>query len=101
MFEEMDRFCNQIQSLPGATNHADLQQQLQILTGSKAALKLALAESAVYGQVHKNQLATFVQEAEQRAEAHRKKVEEINRPVPPLDGNALGRALLKNLGFMK
>jgi hypothetical protein len=101
MFEEMDKFCNQIQSLPGAANHADLQQQLQILTGSKAALKLALAESAVYIQVHKNQLAAFVQATEQRAEAHRKKTEEINRPVPPLDGNALGRALLKNLGFMK
>ena len=32
-------------------------------------------------------------------EAHRKRMEELNRPSPPLDGNALGRALLKSLGF--
>ena len=31
-------------------------------------------------------------------EAHRKRMEELNRPSPPLDGNALGRALLKSLG---
>jgi hypothetical protein len=101
MFEEMDKFCNQVQSLPGAANHADLQQQLQILTGTKAALKLALAEAAVVGQLHKDQLAAFVQATEQRRESHRKKLEELNRPTPPLDGNALGRALLKNLGFIK
>jgi hypothetical protein len=101
MFEEMDKFCNQVQSLPSAANHAELQQQIRILSGTKAALRLALAEAAVYGQMHKDQLAAFVQGSEKRAEDHRKKTEELNRPTPPLDGNALGRALLKNLGFLK
>ncbi len=100
MFEEMDKFCNQIQSLPGAANHAELQKQIQILAGTKAAMKVALAEAAVYGQIHKDRLAAFVQGSGQRAEAHRKKIEELNRPSPLLDGNALGRALLKNLGFI-
>jgi hypothetical protein len=100
MFEEMDKFCSQVQSMPDAANHAELQKQIQILAGSKAALKLALAQAAVYGQMHKDQLAAFVQGSENRAEAHRKKIEELNTPQPPLDGNALGRALLKHLGFI-
>jgi Peptidase C39 family len=99
MFEALDKFVNHAKSVPGMADHAELQQQLQILTSSKAALKLALAEATVYGQVHQNRLAAFAQAAKERGEAHRKKVEELNSPSPPLDGNALGRALLKNLGF--
>lgn len=100
LFEEMDKFCNQIQSLPGVAQRADLQQQLQVLVSSKAALKAALAETAVYAQMHRDKLAAFVRASEQRGEAHRKKMEQLSRSSPPLDGNALGRALLKNLGFI-
>ena len=99
-FEQLDKFVAHIRSLPGTAKNADLQKQIQILTGGRAALKAALAESAVYGQIHKDQLAAFVQAAKQRQEDHRKKVEELNTPAAPLDGNALGRALLKNLGFI-
>jgi hypothetical protein len=99
MFEELDKFCNHIQSLPGAAKHVELQQQLQVVKSSKAALSLSLAESAVHVQVYKNQVAAFVHAAKERAEAHRKRMEAVNTPPAPLDGNALGRALLKNLGF--
>jgi len=99
MFEALDKFVDHVNSMPGAANHAELQQQLQKLTGSKAALKLGLAKAAVHGKTHRDQLAAFVQAAKQRGEDHRKKLEELNSPSPPLDGDALGRALLKNLGF--
>jgi hypothetical protein len=39
------------------------------------------------------------QKSSKEQEAHNKMVEELNTPPPPLDGNALGHALLKNLGF--
>jgi hypothetical protein len=38
-------------------------------------------------------------ESQAKEEAHRKRMEELKTPPPPLDGNALGHALLKNLGF--
>jgi hypothetical protein len=44
-------------------------------------------------------MAELVQTAKQKKEAHRQRMEELNTPSPPLDGNALGRALLKNLGL--
>lgn len=100
LFEEMDKFCNQIRSTPGAANHAEIEKQFQVLTNAKAALKVALADSAVYAQMQKDRLAAFTQASEKRAERHRKNVEAINTPPAPLDGNALGRALLKNLGFI-
>jgi hypothetical protein len=86
MFEALDKFV-------------ELQQQLQILTGSKAAGKVALAEAAVHSRVHCDQLAAFVQAAKEREEALRKRKEELNPPSTPLDGAALARALVKNLGF--
>jgi hypothetical protein len=100
MFAEIDKFCSQIQSIPGAAKHAELQQQLQALKGTKAAVMQSLAAAAVYVQTHKDQLAAFAQAANARGEAHRKKMEALNAPPTPLDGTALGRALLKNLGFI-
>ena len=41
----------------------------------------------------------IAQAAKERAEAHQRRMQEVNPPSPSLDGNALGQALLKNLGF--
>ena len=99
MFEALDKFLEYVNRMPGTAQNPELQRQLQILSGSKASMKLALAEAASYAQIHKDQLAAFAQAATERAEAHRKRREELTKPSAPLDGNALGRALLKNLGF--
>ncbi len=101
MMEELEKFSQLAQNVPGAAENADLQGQLKILAGAKAAIMLGLAEAALHAKTHADQLAAFVQASKERGEAHRKKVEEVNAPVPPLDGTALGRALLKNLGFLK
>jgi hypothetical protein len=50
-------------------------------------------------KLHQDQLAAFAQGAKQRQEEHDKKVEELKKPLAPLDGDALARALLKNLGI--
>ena len=99
MYEELDKFVEQIKSIPGSAGNADIKQQLDILTGSKAKLKQAVAEASLLGQTHQASVAVFVEAASQRAEAHRKRVAEVTRQAEPLDGVALGKALLKNLGF--
>lgn len=95
----LDKFCNLILSTPAAANHPDIKQHLAALTASKQQLKLSRAEAFTHLKTYEERLATMAAAAKQRAEAHRKKMEELNRPSPPLEGNALGHALLKNLGF--
>jgi len=99
LFGELDKFCAYILSLPGATNHPEIEQQLDFLAASKEKLKLAQTEELAHRAARQEQLANLVQRAKQRAEAHHKKMEEFNTLSSPLDGNALGHALLKNLGF--
>jgi len=44
-------------------------------------------------------LAAFVQESKKNAEAQQRREQELSAPPPPLEANALGQALLKNLWF--
>ena len=99
MFAEMDKFCNHVLSLPAAANHPDIKRHMEVLAARKEQLKQAQAQALTHLRTHQEQMAKMAHEARQRAAAHRKKMEELNRPAPPLNGNALGHALLKNLGF--
>lgn len=99
LFSELDKFCSHILSLPAATNHPEIKQQLDFITTSKEKLNLAQAEELAHRKARQEQLAELVQAANQNEEAHRKRMEELKRPSPPLDGNALGHALLKSLGL--
>jgi hypothetical protein len=60
---------------------------------------LAQSESLAYAKMAQEQLTKMQEASKQKKENHRKKMEELNTPLPPLDGNDLGRALLKNLGL--
>ncbi|HLM98354.1 MAG TPA: cysteine peptidase family C39 domain-containing protein [Bryobacteraceae bacterium] len=100
VFGELDKFCKHILSLPSVANRADIKAQLDFLQAGKEKLKLAQAEQFAHHKARAEQLTTLKTAAEVSAEAHRKKLEELKTPLPPLDGNALGRALLKNLGFI-
>jgi hypothetical protein len=46
------------------------------------------------------QLTQFQQMAQQQEEAFLKKHEDLNKPAPASDGNALSQALLKDLGLL-
>jgi hypothetical protein len=99
LFGELDKFCSHILSLPAAVSHPDIKPQIDFITASKEKLKLAQAEEFAHRKVRQEQLDELAQTAKQKEEAHRKRMEELNTPSPPLDGDALGRALLKNLGL--
>jgi hypothetical protein len=99
MFAEMDKFCRHVLSLPAAANHPEIKRYMELLATRKEQLKQAQAQTLTHLKTHQEQMAKMAQETKQRQDAHRKKMEEVNRPSAPLDGNALGHALLKNLGF--
>lgn len=98
-FVELDKFSAQIRSIPGMENHPRILRQLELLEASKQSLTLARAEALANLKAALDRCAKMALTAKQEQAAHRKKMEELSRPAPPLDGNALGHALLKNLGF--
>jgi hypothetical protein len=99
LFGEVDKFCAHILAIPAAANHPDIKKQLDFITAGKEKFETAYAEHlASLAKAHA-QLDALAKTAQEQQEAHRKQIEELNRPSPPLDGNALGRALLKNLGL--
>jgi len=97
LFDTLDKFCNYI--LPAAASHPEIKQQLDFIAASKEKLTLALAEERAQAQARREQFANALQGMRQKEEARRRQLEELTRPLPPLDGNALGRALIKNLGL--
>jgi Peptidase C39 family len=99
VFAELDKFCMQLLTIPGAAEHADLNTQLKFIKASKDKLKLAQAEDLIAAKRHVDKLVAGERKSKQQQEARRKKEEERNAPLPPIDGNALGAALLENLGF--
>jgi hypothetical protein len=100
LFAEIDKFCAHILTIPGAAEHPDIKKQLDFIASSKDELTKAVAEEEAAQQARFAQLAAIKQQGQAAREAHQKKLEELNKPLPPLDGDALARALLKNLGFL-
>jgi hypothetical protein len=101
MFAGIDKFVSQVLTIPGAAEHPRIKQQLELLAESKGKLKTAAAEAAEHRKAFQMQLAAAAETQKQNQEAHQKKVEELNTPFGPLDGDSLGRALMKNLGFIR
>src|SRR5690348_3088754 len=100
LFGELDKFCAFILSFPAAANHPEIKKQLDFIAGSKDQLTQAVAEEEAAQNARFAQLAAIKQQTQATREAHKKKIEELNKPLSPLDGDALARALLKNLGFL-
>jgi hypothetical protein len=99
LFGEIDKFCNHILGIPAAANQPEMKKHLDFIAASKEKFVSAHAELVANRAARLAELAALVKTAKEQEEAHSKKMEELNRPSPPLDGNALGHALLKNLGF--
>jgi len=99
LFNEINKFCDHIRGIPGAAGHPDIKKQLDMIGINMERLVLAQAEMLTYQKMAQAQIAEMQEASRLKKEIHRKKMEELNRPAPPLDGNALGHALLKNLGF--
>ena len=100
LFAEIDKFCAHILSLPGAAAHPEIKKQLDFITASKDKLTQAVAEEEAVHTARFAQIAGIQQQVQAARDAHQKKLEELKKPLAPLDGDALARALLKNLGFL-
>jgi hypothetical protein len=101
LFAAMDQFTSLVLSVPAAANHPDVKTQLEFIAASKEKFKVLHAEELARRTAVLGQLAALTEKTRQQKEAQLKKMEELNTPPAPLDGNALGRALLKNLGFIR
>jgi Papain-like cysteine protease AvrRpt2 len=99
LFTQLDKFCNHILSLPGAADHPAIKNQLDFIAANKEKLALATAEERANLKAHEDRMVAMAQAAREEADAHRQTLEELNKRLPQLDGDVLGHALLKALGF--
>jgi hypothetical protein len=101
VFAPLDKFCAFILAMPEAAGDPDVMQQIAFIKDSKEKLKEAQIQEFAIQKAHEEKMAALVQEAEQKEEAHRQKVQALTTPSPPLDGTALGWALLRNVGLIR
>jgi len=101
IYGELDKHLSKLKDLPEAYNNEDVRKQLDYIYAQKEPLRIALAEAAANRQLRQEQLDQMVQSAKSNHEAHQKRAEEAARQSPPLDGDELGMALLRNLGFVR
>lgn len=99
LFAEIDKFTGNVLSIPAAANDPRVKQRLESVEALKEQFKTTHAAEAARRVAVFGQLAAFEEQNKQQKEAELKKREERDAPPPPLDGDALGAALLKNLGF--
>ena len=101
LFADMDKFTSHVLSVPGAADNHDIKAQLDFVSASKEKLKVTSAEELASRTAVMGQLAALKEKNKQQREAQLQKIEEMKKPLPPLDGDALGRSLLKNLGIIE
>jgi hypothetical protein len=101
MFAALDQFAAFAMTIPGAANHAELKSHLDVIRGARQQLARAQAEEAAQVKMRDDRIEALTKADRQREEAQRKQKEKLEKVPPPLDGDALGRALRKNLGFTK
>jgi len=98
-FAELDKFMAQALSSEAVARDPRVQSLFAFINSSKEKVLVAQSEELVRQKAQEAELSQFVQQCKQAEEALLKKKEEIAKPSPPLDGNALGEALVKELGF--
>lgn len=96
---DVDKFCNHIRGIPNAANHPEIQKQLDQISTCRDKFVLAYAEQLARSTMLEKRFAELTKQAREQEVAIRQKMEESRKPLPSLNGNALGRALLGNLGF--
>jgi len=103
VLESIDKFMAEVKRIPGVANSNLIQEQLTRLEASKADIRQGFNNSEAHAKAAAAQMATFQSDVAARAEACAKRAAEYEgskpKPAESLDGVALGKALLKNLGF--
>ena len=96
-FAELEKFWAQVMTSEKAAKHPEIQKQVNFMKTSQEKIALAQFETLVARKAHEAQVSTFQEKCRQAEDAILKKREEIATPGLPLDGNALGLALVKDL----
>jgi hypothetical protein len=96
----IDKFTNLILSFPQLAGHPEVRHYVDLLQESKGQQKMAQSEVLYHRKVHEAQTAQLVRKSRAQEAAFLKKQEEMAKPAPPLDGNALGQSLAKDLGLL-
>jgi hypothetical protein len=99
LFGQVDKFTAMIASAPGAMEHPEVKAQLDLIASAKQKFKQGYAERLLRQASIMEGLARSASMMKEQEEAQQKVLEEMNKPPAPLDGDALGQALLKNLGL--
>jgi hypothetical protein len=99
-FSELEKFWAQVMTSEKAANHPELRKQVEFMKASKEKIALAQVETLVAHKAREAQSSDFRKKCKLAEEAILKKREEIATPASPLDGNALGLALVKALGLL-
>lgn len=101
IYGDVNKFISQILEIPGASDHPDIRNQIAYLYDQKEPLRMAIAESAAQVRMQTDRLDVLRQTATANEAHNQRRTEEASRQSPPLDGDALGMALLRNLGFVR
>jgi hypothetical protein len=101
VFAEMDKFCAHILGLPAVAAHADVKRNLDFIMASKEKLRIACDQELTRRATRQANLAAAQQTLQKQRDEALNKMEGADTPPAPVDGDALARALLKNLGLAK
>ena len=99
VFNQVEKFVQHILTIPGAADHPDIKKQIEVMEQYKVKLKETHARESAARAATMAGLTAMQEEYQQRMEGHRNRKEPEKPPPLRLDGNALGHALLKKLGF--
>jgi hypothetical protein len=97
--ERLTAFINQVLTVPGAAEHPEIQQHLELLARKREGLYQAFEEGQKNKELHLDQLQKFQTATDRNAAAQRERASSFDVPATELDGNALGKSLLRELGF--
>jgi hypothetical protein len=100
-FAKIDQYCAQLAALPLVAANAQVMKNLELIKGSRGKMLEAAAELQEKRRVHLAKLQARLEKAQAKKAALDQKKAEMKMPPPPLDGNALGVALLKNMGLIR
>ena len=101
LYAHVDKFVQEVQRNPAAAANEDIQKHVAFIYSQKEVVRLALEEAAAARKQQMDHINALTQMAATNKEALEKRKEEAARQSPPLDGDALGIALLRNLGFSR
>jgi hypothetical protein len=99
LFGELDKFRQHVERSSQAVD-PQVREQMATMMATREKLSLVQKEQIAYRRAENARLAQLKLKYKQEEAAISKKREDISKPGLPLDGNALGQALLQSLGLL-